>query len=132
MRIKKVEQPIRIFGGRTIHLENPFLDFVGCWTERLGRSIFFEAKSTTKDRLQVGSGGLSDKQLDSIHRWKVSGAVTFLLWEVGGKCRFWTEGMILQQTSDRRHLRFEEGEVVEPGIGFVTHDFRKNMISHWK
>lgn len=131
MRIKKVEQPIRIFGGRTIHLENPFLDFVGVWTERIGRAVFFEAKSTLKDRLPLGNNGLSDKQLDSLHRWRVAGAVAFLLWEHRGECRFWKEQMIVDQSKEWRHLKFENGEPVPRGIGFVTHDFRVNMIRHW-
>lgn len=133
MRVKKVEQPIRMFGRRVIHLKNPFLDFIGCWTERYGKMISFEAKSTSVPKLQTHSGGLTEAQMDNLRLWGKAMAVSFLLWEHKGEVRFWTVGMIGEQTWDKKHLKFEDGIVV-PQIAkqkfddkpFI--DFRQTMI----
>jgi penicillin-binding protein-related factor A (putative recombinase) len=134
MRVKKVSQPIKVFGPpgnqRVIHLENPFLDFVGAWTERGGRMIMFEAKSTIEPKLQLGSK-LSDNQAASLHLWDVANAVSFLLWEHRGAVRLWTDWMIAEQATEWRHLKFERGVVVPAGLGFVLWDFRKVMLQIW-
>jgi len=135
MRCRKVEQPIKTFGPpgrqRVVHLENPFLDFVGAWTERSGRAIFFEAKSTSEPKLRLGTGGLSETQAASLHLWEVANAVTFLLWEYDGDVRLWTNRMIAAQSKEWRHLKFENGKIIPPGIGFVFWDFRSVMTTLW-
>lgn len=134
MRVKKVEQPIRMFGRRVIHLKNPFLDYIGCWTERFGRMVAFEAKSTSKPTLQTHSGGLTEAQIDALRWWKKSGAIVFMLWQFGGQVKLWTYEMIEEQTRERRHLKFDDGLPV-PVIQDTTKveqklfvDFRSVML----
>lgn len=135
MRLKKVEQPIKTFGPPqarcVIHLLNPYLDAVGTWTERGGRMVTFEAKSTIKPQLRLGDGGLSANQMTNIHLWDHAGAVTFLLWEFKGVCRLWDNAMIATQSKLAKHLKFENGLMVPMGDGFLIYDFRQLMVEHW-
>lgn len=83
--LKKVDPPTKVvnFGGKpkVIFQENPFLDLVGAWTERAGRAIFLEVKSTTKRRLPIARpNGVTVKQLEALRDWNASGAVTGVLW----------------------------------------------------
>lgn len=135
MRVKKVSQPVKVYGPpgrqRVIHLENPFLDFLGSWTERGGRMIMFEAKSTLEPKLRLGDGGLSSTQAAELHLWDLAGAVSFLLWEHRGAVRLWHDQMIAAQGREWRHLKFENGVEVKPGLGFVLWDFRRTMLEIW-
>lgn len=85
LRIKKVEPPTRIVGGgqarRVIFMENPFLDWVGAWTERRGRAVFIECKSTGEGKLPFDGNGVTTLQLDAMRNWSNAGAVAFVLWE---------------------------------------------------
>ncbi len=87
--LRKVEPPTRVVGGgaarKVIFLDNPFLDFVGSWTERGGRMIVLEAKETHEPRLSYG-GGLTERQLEAMHRWWQVGAAVGLVWnwQTGG------------------------------------------------
>lgn len=143
LRIKKVDPPLRYIGpGKMLHLENPFLDFVGVWNERGGRAIFIETKSTTGSaRLPLGQGGLTDKQVLSLHRWALFGAVSFLLWEnkSEGSVILFTAVQIDQVVRDaseggRKHLRAEDGVLI-PQIpklkGFFFIDFLPEMRRKW-
>lgn len=132
MRVKKVEPPVRIIGRRpftkVIFLDNPFLDFTGVWTERGGRSVFFETKSTSKDRLPIGKGGLTEKQVSALELWQSFGAVSFLLWEFNRAVRFIRVSDIQETLKHRKSLVFgESGEEVLPGVGFIYWDFVLNM-----
>lgn len=120
MRIKKVEQPIKMFGRRVIHLKNPFLDFIGSWTERFGKMVAFETKSTSVPKLQTHSGGLTEAQIDAMRLWTRAGAVTFLLWDYKGNVNFWSHEMVEEQTATRRHLRFEDGV----GVPLIRNDLK--------
>jgi penicillin-binding protein-related factor A (putative recombinase) len=125
LRMKKVEPPCRIVGRRVIFLANPFLDFIGAWTERNGRLVVFEVKSTRDATLQIGSRGLSDKQVDALRLWHAAGAVTFVLirWEILGRVDLIPWRWIKTILDDRSHIRQEDCVKLNPGIGYVTWDF---------
>lgn len=83
--LKKVDPPSRVVKGpggpRIVYLANPFLDLVGAWTERGGRSVFLEVKSTSGHRLRIArDGGLTEKQIEALQEWRAAGAVTGVLW----------------------------------------------------
>lgn len=134
LRVKKVDPPTKTFGrGQIIHLPNPFLDFVGCWTARAGRAVFFEAKSVTnKPHLAFGSGGLSDTQIESLRQWHAAGAVAFVLWERSGEVRLVTWPQIGDALKlGRRHLVWEDCYAVPQGKGYLIHDFLQVMEQLW-
>ncbi len=81
MTLRKVDPPTRFIRGKIVMMANPFLDFCGSWTERGGRAVFLEAKRTDTDRLKLCcAGGLTEKQLQSLRRWRSAGAVTGIIW----------------------------------------------------
>lgn len=90
MRVRKVDPPVKVMGGgsarRVIFLANPFLDFAGVWTTHYGRGIFFEAKSTSEERLRFDSdSGITTAQLNALRSWRNSGALSFVLWQCRGR-----------------------------------------------
>lgn len=129
LRMEKCDPPTRIVGpGKILFLENPFADFVGSWTERGGRSILLEAKSTQDDRLPMGTGKLSDKQIEWLYRWHCAGAVVGVVWEAAFKVGFLPIGKIKQiADSGRRHLKFEDADNVPQGRGLILFDFVQNL-----
>lgn len=136
MRLKKVEPPTRIIGGghfkRIIFLPNPFLDFVGTWTERAGRAVFIEAKSTSEPKLPLGSdGGVTAKQVDALRDWHGAGAAVGVLWEVKGDVFFVGVRKLLAvlEVEGRKHLKPHDCEPVEQGIGCIYFDFRASLAS---
>lgn len=144
LRIKKVDPPMRVMGGgpskRIIFLPNPFLDFVGVWTERGGRAVFVEAKSTADPKLKFDSdSGVTETQMDSLRNWHNAGAVSFVLWECGGKVRMVT-GSYLAQCRDVARagagFKYVDWEAVGPdipqGVGFALVDFLPEMRARWK
>lgn len=87
-RLRKVDPPSRVVGRgnakRIIYLENPFLDLVGVWSEKGGRALFLEVKSTKSPRLPIArKDGVTEKQIESLKNWRDSGAVTGVLWVRG-------------------------------------------------
>lgn len=131
MRFRKIDPPLRYIGGRVLHLANPWLDYGGCWTERQGRMVVFEAKSTKEPRLPLGSGGLTTNQMANMHLWTNAGAVVFLLWECHGRCALWNYQMIVEQGKEWKHLKHENGLPVGQGMGHVIFDFRQVMLKLW-
>lgn len=131
MRVKKVEQPIRVFKNRVAHLENPFLDYIGAWTERGGMTICIEVKSTLKTRLPLGAGGLTARQQEEMHKWALAGAAVILLWECGGAVGMWTMASIEFEAQRRHNLDFEDRIIVPAGTGFIIYDFRSVMLGLW-
>jgi penicillin-binding protein-related factor A (putative recombinase) len=126
--IKKVDPPTRIVGSkedrRVIFLPNPFLDYVGAWTARHSRAIFFEAKSTSEPRLKLGSGGLTDSQINALGSWRLAAAATFVLWQHAGEVRLFTVEAIRWATSrGDRSLAFANGAPVRQGSATIIWDF---------
>lgn len=131
MTVTKVDPPVRIFGGRVIFQLNAWPDFAGAWREMAGRMVCFECKSTADYRLGLGgSSGITDKQLDALRRWHNYGAAAFILWEhaPSQKVLFVTASDAAAISTERKHLRWEDGQPVVQGMKWVTHDFRQNMI----
>lgn len=140
MRVRKVDPPTKVFGGRVVFLENPFPDFVGVWKEAAGRMVAFEAKSTLEPRLEAGGArGLTKKQLDALGEWGANGAVVFVLWELRGAVklippvrlrRFCHE---ITEAKGPRSFRWDEPDLlpVPQGKGWVIADFRAVMRDLW-
>ena len=81
MRLRKVDPPTFMINGQWVRKTSPFLDYVGTWTERGGRAIFLECKSTRGGKLPMFSkGGLTDEQYKALQAWHQAGAVSCLLW----------------------------------------------------
>ena len=132
--IRKVDPPTLTMGkGRTILLENPFLDFMGVWTEAGRRSITFEVKRTAEPRLPVnrpGQSGITVKQWQCLQDWDRAGACTFILWHHPTTAnphgiRILTIELIRQalQETERASVPWNRAIKVERGNGFITHDF---------
>ena len=126
---EKVEPPTMTVGSgparRTIYLANPFLDYIGCLSN--GRLVTFECKSTTRPRLPLGPGGLAEKQIANMRRWRKAGAIVFLLWECQGRVVLCLidrlEAWELAKDTGAKSIRFDSQTPVPQGNGFVLHDF---------
>ncbi len=127
--LRKVDPPTRSIGGgsspkRVFHLPNPFLDFVGTWTERGGRALFLEAKSTQDPRLPLGrSGGITEKQVENLLMWARAGAVSCLIWHVAGETRVLGAGNVGWAVEQgKKSLVPADGGLVTRGMGSVLWD----------
>lgn len=127
-QIEKVAPPTAMVGGpgrwRPVHLLNPFLDYTGTWTERGGRSLHLEAKSTEKHLLPVGvEGGVTAEQMAALERWQKAGAVAAVLWSHNGEVRIATHDLLaLQRAEGRGSIRFADAFPVLAGVGMTTDD----------
>lgn len=133
LRLKHVDPPNRIFGGRVIHMANPFLDFIGCWTERAGRLVVMETKSTLEPRLPImGKSGFTENQFTALRHWSNAGAAAFVLWECHGAVTFLHIGDFVNALDEgRKSVTLGDGQPVPAGTGFVTHDFLNVMRRAW-
>jgi penicillin-binding protein-related factor A (putative recombinase) len=124
LRVVHVFPPFRrlFVNGRlmTIPVANHNLDFCGSWTERGGRMLQIEVKSTSKPQLAIwtDSGGIKDSQIQAMADWTIAGAACFVLWIHAGQMRFITLGNITAATV--KHLKFDAGRAVafRPQIGW--------------
>lgn len=129
--LKKVDPPTKtiIQGGKpqTILLENPFLDFVGVWTERAGRLIVLEAKTTSEARLPMVTGGLTQKQIDALRAWHNAGAAVGVIWEFNLNWG-WVSLPLIQKTlsGGRKSVPWEDAEIISQGE-CVLIDFMRNL-----
>lgn len=81
MRLRKVDPPTFMYNGQWVRKQSPFLDYVGTWTERNGRAIFLECKTTSHGKLpMLSKSGLTDDQYKALKDWHLAGAVSCLLW----------------------------------------------------
>lgn len=133
MRLRKVDPPLVLLRGQWILKASPFLDFVGSWTERMGRAIFIEAKSTKEPVLQVmGQGGLKLTQYASLLYWHNAASAAALVWAVGEKAVLVPVDMIRGFVQDGpKRLQFDEprmrGFRIPQGKGFKILDFVEVM-----
>lgn len=134
--LRKTEPPTRVLGGghnrRVIFMANPFLDYLGTWSERHGRAIVVEAKSTATHRLPVNrDGGLTAEQCHTMANWRKAGAAVALLWrwrnaDAGGlgPVTLWTPEMVWQRIGwGEASLKHEDGIPVGQGPGTRLVDF---------
>ena len=88
--LNKVDPPTRTINAKwgkiTTLLPNPFPDFVGCLPN--GQMVCIEAKSTHKQSLGIGAGGLRPKQIDDLYKWENAGAKVGIIWQ-NEKFFFW-------------------------------------------
>ena len=143
LKMKKVDPPTRVVGSgnfrKVIFLENPFPDFVGCWTERGGRAVFIECKSTGKPKLPFNSdNGITVKQMQNLHHWHSGGAVVFVLWQHNNSVRLVPAPVIFDaETANTRHSSVKHvdwensGTLIQQGIGMCLVDFLPAMHLHW-
>ena len=106
-RLHKVSPPCLVFGTpgrqRVVLKENPFLDFVGSWTERGGRSIHVEAKMTATPRIGINNAtGIKPDQLVNLQKWEASGSAVGVLWFHAGECRLLTLNQIFAARDEGR------------------------------
>lgn len=108
--------------------KNPFPDFVGTWTERAGRALFLEAKTTTDERIALGgSSGITETQLLNLQKWEKSGAACGVIWECNARWRFVTMRLMRETLSGgRKSLLWEWAEVIPQGPG-ILFDFVTNL-----
>lgn len=136
MSVRKVDPPTKVIGGRVIFQANPFPDFIGAWTERGGRMIAFEAKSTLDARLEAnGNRGITITQMRSLREWRNANAATFVLWEHRGVVKMVPDFRL--RTLHEAHSKSIgwddlEAFVVPAGTGYVTADFRSLMLKVWR
>lgn len=135
LRLCKVEPPVKVLGfnesnRRVIFLENPYPDWTGAWTERGGRSLMIETKSTCEGQLPIRQkGALSFNQIEWLKRWHHAGAAVGIVWEWMNQGAVFIpigQAVAIQKTG-RRHIKFEECEPVLQGRGFVLFDFVENL-----
>ena len=124
LRLKKCEPPLRVMGGggfrKVVFLKNPFLDFIGLWSERAGRFVALEAKSTSKPRLPINSkGGITPDQVDALRYWTKAGGVAVVLWEYRGAVRLVLPGFVVKLAdAGGKSLKWEDaGPLLSPGNG---------------
>lgn len=118
----KVDPPTRNLGKRVINLPNPFLDFIGSWTERDGRHIQLECKSTKERRLSINRhGGVTEKQFEALNSWEKSGAAVGIIWGFENKIRFVTMALAHAVLSEgKASIRWEMAYKIPPGEGILT------------
>lgn len=134
----KCDPPSRTFNvnGKTFTtlLKNPFPDFVGSWTEKEGRSILIEAKSTQHPRLPImcKSGGLTVDQVEHLKQWHDSGAAVGIVWEHDLKWKFigikQVQATLLMKRGNqpRKSIRWDEAqEIPKNGMNYI--DFLCNL-----
>lgn len=130
-RIKKVDPPSRITGTgakrRTIYMLNPFVDFIGAWTQRAGRAIAIEAKSTAEPSLPIcQDGGITKNQWDLLNEWRRAGAAVGVLWGYRTEIRFVPFEALraqLNATPPVKHVKWEHATPIPQGLGFCSFDF---------
>jgi penicillin-binding protein-related factor A (putative recombinase) len=130
----KVDPPTQVVWSRNkpkviFKKGNPFLDFVGSWTERGGCALFLEAKSTKDDRLDIyAQGGVTVAQVQSLLRWEKAGAAVGVLWERHGEIRFLSLLTIRKNRQlGRSSVGWNCAEIVPQGMGFKIADFVVNL-----
>lgn len=133
MDVRKVDPPTAHTKRGVIYKGNPFVDYIGCWNEEGGRMIAFEAKSTCDSELELGSGGISSSQQESLTRWAEAGAVVFVLWQFKTSVFFIPWLRYLKTAPARRHIKSTDSEVqlLCQGFGLVLFDFRLSMIKQF-
>jgi penicillin-binding protein-related factor A (putative recombinase) len=127
MNVHKCEPPCRVVGGgrnrQVIFLDNPYLDWNGVWTERGGRGLHFESKSTSENRLSIGkTGGVTGLQMQALADWTNAGAISGVIWECPSGVFYATAGTCAEIAGQRRRLEPENCHELKQGMGFIIYD----------
>ena len=133
LTLEKTVPGARIIGGgsdrKVIFMRSRHVDFEGAFTERGGRFIALECKSTAENRLPLGRpGGLTENQVRSLRDWTLAGGVTGLIWKCPAGVLFLPyrdiQALVLKQ---KKSLVPEDGKPVKAGDGFLVWDFAENL-----
>lgn len=130
MTLKKVDPPTILIHGQWVRTPSPFLDFVGSWTERGGRAVFLECKTTRDGKLGLlDQGGITQNQYDALLDWHYAGAVSCVLWAAGSRIALVTASQLeshierAREMKTPRRLSFDELEAkfsISEIYNFVT------------
>lgn len=126
MRLEKVDPPTRIvFPKRIVFMENPFLDFIGTWTERGGRMVCIEAKSTDGPTLTLKhKGGVTEGQINSMRLWADYGAAVGIVWAYGRDIAFVPVALVFSQLeAGVKHIKWEHACPLVPRNPMYRADF---------
>ena len=136
--IYKCDPPSRTFNvkGKTFTtlLRNPFPACVGSWTEKGGRCLLIEAKSTQHPRLPImcKSGGVTIDQVKHLTHWHHSGAAVGIVWEHDLRWKFVgikqvQETLLMKRGNQpRKSIRWDEAqEIPQNGMNYI--DFLWNF-----
>ena len=132
-KIHKVDPPIRIVrrGKQAIGIPqpSPFVDWLGCWTERGGRLIHIESKSTREPRLPLlTKEGLKGSQYDNLIAWHRAGAIVGVLWGHAGGMKLISLPTIAHAIeSEQKSLKWRHHRSCRRGTGLVTWDFLTDL-----
>lgn len=128
-KIEKVEPPTKTIRQgkftKVIQLENPFLDFIGTWTECGARTVILEAKSTEEPRLPICvDNGLKVTQMGNLQRWAAAGAAVGILWDHKGDTRFVTLKQVVEARGElRASIQWADALRIQKGRGMYVPDF---------
>lgn len=108
---------------------NPFVDYIGSWSKRGGRTLAIEAKSTSKPTLALCcEGGLRENQYINLHAWQNSGAAVGVLWEYDKTIKFLSLNKIMTiLDTGKKSISFDLADEVKQGQGYILYDFEKNL-----
>lgn len=132
LTLDKVDAPTKVVGKRgalrVIMLESQWVDFAGAWTERGGRMVIIEAKSTASDSVACGKdGGITKRQWEALQYWHAAGAAVGVIIETPGPLYWWwTVPMITESQKQKRMIKAAEGQPVISADGVLV-DFRRNL-----
>ena len=138
--LRKADPPSKTITirGKKVHmlLANPFPDFIGVWTEKNGKALFIEAKSTMKPLLPIfqKSGGLTAKQISYMLEWNKAGGCVGIVWEYDLKWKFISIDQVIRTSlekrgkSYRRSIKWEECKDIRPTRGVLI-DYLANVSS---
>lgn len=127
--LKPTAPPVRVIGWgqqrRVIFLPNPFLDFIGAWTECGGLLLAIEAKETSEGRLAVNNrnGGVDRRQFDAMRMWESAGGVAIVLWRSPCGVRLLAMGDLRNAVAKGQRLRDTDGILVNAGPKWCPIDF---------
>lgn len=136
LRLGRTTPPTRTWregeSQRVCFLKNPWLDYAGTWTEREGRMLLIEAKTTHEPVLNLaagkdGKGGLSKNQIENLMLWEKAGAAVGCIWQWQGKCVWINTKDIQREFPKVKHVYFRDLPPIPQGEGFILIDFVQNL-----
>jgi penicillin-binding protein-related factor A (putative recombinase) len=137
LSLRHVDPPTQQIPGTKIIVrkQSPFLDFVGSWTERGGRGIFIEAKTTKEPKLTLDQkdNGVKTTQITMMKHWNMNGAAVGVLWAMDPENVCFVSLALIKSTllAGTKHLKWEWCPKVKQGTGFILCDFVHQLRSEY-
>ena len=133
-KIEKVDPPVRVFNGRTIFMQNPFLDYTGTWRkdpDKPALPIHFEVKKLAENRMRIAApsgAGISEKQFGNLDSWRNYGAVVFVLWYKDNAFRLLTFPMLRDALHrGEKSIKWDDAIGTDKGVGWIFWDYLKTV-----